>query len=244
MTRPRLVVVLGGAVVTIATASLTALMLHSGGVKPSDSSTANRPSVMIPIAPLRAELPGGTLAAVAEMVLRYYDVPKVHPVIAWQKASLGSVGGFLPPISYQCSIVGVMSHLCSIDCRACDLLPTDVRSMVEVLHRYAAISHELVGQGTPGLLLKPRLGGLSSEEILGEINRERPIVILLKAPKAPRFALVVGYRDSNPLSLVINDPSDGDDARQGPKEETPNLQIVVTRASIEHSWIGTIRILE
>jgi hypothetical protein len=151
----------------------------------------------IDISPIFQETPVWCWAAVAEMVLNYYDIPDLNPM-----------GDF------QCAIAALVHPACLNYCRNCITNAPNMSYMRDVLQNYPAVAANYSQQSANKVLTNPPTGILSKAQVTMEIDADRPIVVGISPSgftyggQPQHVSLIVGYEDSDDdnFLLTVNDP--------------------------------------
>lgn len=160
------------------------------------ASHAKRPAAHeLPIPPVYQQTPVWCWAAVAEMVLRYYDWDSINPA-----------GNF------QCGVVALLGPMCNQNCFACVTPIGNSFQLAQVIEGYQQVADRF---GYPGDFVDVRTGPrLTLDDIIDELDSGTPVMIGISpsgmAPFYPpgmsdHVALVVGY-DERTGALLVNDP--------------------------------------
>lgn len=149
----------------------------------------------LPIQPVYQQTQVWCWAAVAEMVLRYYD---------WQSIN--------PAGNYQCGIVALLNPICNQNCFACITPIGSTFQLAQVMHYYQQVANQIAYPGDfVEVQPEPRL---SLDDLVGEIDSDAPVLIGISPSGMASFyppgmsdhvALVVGY-DEQTGALLVNDP--------------------------------------
>lgn len=166
-----------------------ALMLLIGG---ASAAPAWAEEQLLDIAPYPEAAPGQSWAAVAEMIMTYYEVPNTGPD------------------DMQCSIAFFLTG--NTNCRKPEA-ETEFSAVSRVVKGYSQYAHETFGE-LPIAMRWEAAKTIPPEEIEHEIRFERPILVQIEPARnegettiEKRAVLIVGT-DGTPdnLQLIINDP--------------------------------------
>ncbi len=166
-------------------APLLALALSAG--------TAAEADTLLPVTPTAQDQPGWSWAAVAQMIMDYYDVPAAD--------NSGDS---------QCAIANFVTG--RADCSA----PANLgayQATLKALQGYAHHVNSLTLQG-PDKLRYQEGKVLTAAEVIHEMMLERPIVVAIQPPKVSdadkdtkQVALIVGFVGGpDDLKIIVNDP--------------------------------------
>jgi hypothetical protein len=144
----------------------------------------------IPPAPERA--PDQAWAAVAEMIMVYYDVPNTGP---------GEM---------QCSLAYFLTG--TQDCYKSPQ-ESEFTAVSRIIKGYSQYAHESFGE-IPVAMRWEEARTIPPQDVIQEIKFERPILVQIEPPlnegetKAEKRAVLIVGRDGGPdnLQLIINDP--------------------------------------
>jgi hypothetical protein len=147
---------------------------------------------VLDIAPYPETAPGQAWAAIAEMIMVYYDVPNTGPA------------------EMQCSIAFFLTG--NEDCRK-PAAESEFSAVGRVVKGYSQYAHETFGE-LPVAMRWEAAKTIPPDEILHEIRFERPILVEIEPARnegetksEKRAVLIVGADGTGDnLQLIINDP--------------------------------------
>jgi hypothetical protein len=157
------------------------------------SCGAAQADTLLPVTPIAQAQPGWSWAAVSRMIMDYYDVPA------------GDDSG-----DSQCAIANFLAG--RDDCSA----PTGLgayQATLKAIQGYSRAVFALTEQG-PDEMRYQEGKVLPPEELIHEMQLERPVVVAIQPPKVNdadkdtrQVALIVGYAgDAGNLQIIVNDP--------------------------------------
>ncbi len=162
-------------------------------------TVASRPAAAdstLSIDPIQEDQHGESWAAVGEMVMRYYTVPNTGP-----------------NDDYQC---GLTHYLNGQDVSADCATPVKLgafQAILKIISGYQPYAYKYF-QEDPVTMRFEQAKVLPADEVIHEIEFERPIVVAIEPPKVSdadkntkQVALIVGYKGTaDHLQIIINDP--------------------------------------
>lgn len=152
--------------------------------------------ITLNIDPVVESEPGRSWAAVGEMVMRYYSAPNTGP-----------------NDDYQCGIANFLTgQRMSEDCAAPAKM-TALQATQKIISDYLAYAHKFFDE-EPHNMAFQQGKVLPPDELIHELEFERPIVVAIEPPKmsdaekdTKEVALIVGYQGTaDNLQVIINDP--------------------------------------
>ncbi len=160
------------------------------------ASTSAAADSTLNIDPIQETQPGESWAPVGEMVMRYYSVPDTGP-----------------NDDYQC---GLTHYLNGQDVTADCTTPVKLgayQAALKIISGYQAYAYKYF-QEDPVVMRFEQGKVLPADEVIHEIEFERPIVVAIEPPKVSdadkntkQVALIIGYKGTaDHLQIVINDP--------------------------------------
>jgi len=165
------------------------------------AATIARADKVLDVEPVEQATPVWCWVAVSEMVLRYYDVPNVNP------------GGH-----YQCGFIGLNAvatnaQACNADCRLCNFPAGHANVLKSAFEEYPRRVALVKSERQPRLRMTIRARALSFDEVMEEIDNERPFIIGISPAGSPvsnvsaHVAVIRGYKDEGGRSeVLVNDP--------------------------------------
>lgn len=159
-------------------------------------AAAARADITLNIDPVIESQPGRSWAAVGEMVMRYYSAPNTGP-----------------NDDYQCGIANFLTgQRMSEECAAPAKI-TAWQAIQKIVTDYLAYAHQFFQEDPHAMAFQ--LGKvLPPDELIHELEFERPIVVAIEPPKmsdgdkdTKEVGLIVGYQGSaDNLQIIVNDP--------------------------------------
>ena len=159
-------------------------------------AAAARADITLNIDPVMESQPGRSWAAVGEMIMRYYSVPNTGP-----------------NDDYQCGLANFLTgQRMSEDCAA----PAKVvalQAAQKIVAEYTPYAYKFFDE-TPHDMRFQQGKVLPPDELMHELEFERPIMVAIEPPKMSdadkdpkEVALIVGYQGSaDDLQIIVNDP--------------------------------------
>jgi hypothetical protein len=170
-----------------------ALVIACGSVSLVNTAKAD---ITLNIDPVIESQPGWSWAAVGEMVMRYYSAPDTGPNDDYQCGLANFMTG--QRMSEECAAPAKVSALQATQKIIAEYLPYAYKFYDENPHNMAF---------QQGKVLPP-------DELIHELEFERPIVVAIEPPKmsdgdkdTKEVALIVGYQGTaDNLQIIVNDP--------------------------------------
>jgi len=150
----------------------------------------------ISIDPIQESQPGRSWAAVGEMIMRYYAVPNTGP-----------------NDDYQCGLANFLTGKDnSTECVAPAKLGA-YQAALKVIGGYSPYAYQFFKED-PIVMRSEQGKVLPPDELIHEIEFERPVVAAIEPPKVSaadkntnEVALIIGYKGSaDNLQIIINEP--------------------------------------
>lgn len=172
-----------------------ALALGSLAFSVASMGTA-KADITLNIDPVIESEPGRSWAAVGEMVMRYYSAPNTGP-----------------NEDYQCGLANFLTgQRMSEDCAAPAKI-TAWQATQKIIAEYLSYAHKFYDETPHNMAFQPGKV-LPPDELIHELEFERPIVIAIEPPKmsdadkdTKEVALIVGYQGTaDNLQIIVNDP--------------------------------------
>lgn len=156
------------------------------------AATSARAEQVLDIAPYPEAAPGEAWAAVAEMIMVYYDVPNTGPA------------------EMQCSLAYFLTG--SEDCRK-PAGESEFSAVSRVVKGYSQYARETYGE-LPVAMRWEAARTIPPEELAHEIRFERPVLAEIEPPRnegetelSKRAVLIVGVDGAGDnLQVIVNDP--------------------------------------
>ncbi|MET1027062.1 MAG: hypothetical protein ABWY00_07835 [Dongiaceae bacterium] len=150
----------------------------------------------VDIDPVQESQPNRSWAAVGEMIMRYYAVPNTGP-----------------NDDYQCGLANFLAGKDNaVDCAAPAKLSA-YQAALKVVGGYSPYAYQFFKED-PIVMRSEQGKVLPPDELIHEIEFERPVVAAIEPPKVSaadkntkEVALIIGYKGSaDNLQLIINEP--------------------------------------
>ncbi|HVJ43683.1 MAG TPA: hypothetical protein VM639_19430 [Dongiaceae bacterium] len=152
--------------------------------------------ITLNVDPVIESQPGRSWAAVGEMVMRYYSAPNTGP-----------------NDDYQCGIANFLTgQRMSEDCAAPAKM-TALQATQKVIADYLTYAYKFFDEDPRNMAFQQGKV-LPPDELIHELEFERPIVVAIEPPKmsdadkdTKEVALIVGYQGTaDGLQVIVNDP--------------------------------------